>query len=561
VVYVDDNAIINAGTVPLANCLIFKGFGADDRLSAASGGQDGGHLVFCQKGHIWLFMMTSALTSLRKLLLIPDRDPLDYPFVESDVAMLQRVLADPARHAVDDPTWKDLMLSAYCAELSQEVSIFGQHVLYRRLREGGCETLAPSVAALADDPEQATALHLACKPLRKADKEIATLLYRDAPPAEPRWLGKAWMLAPMLLASIAAAMLVSPAAWLATFALLYFLMAQQVRYGHLIEEWDRSMRSLQMLLRVASQRGGPDAAAVARINRDLTRTPGGPLQGHQDWFALKNITHYFHSARVVFANLPLLRATLLDIGNLEADLALARHLARTPVYCPAVRSEGRAVALRDTVHPLLAAAQPLTLALDGRGAFISGQNGIGKSTLLRTVGLNLVAARAFGFCYARQAAVPDLPVYSSMQNDDSLLGGESLYVAELRRARQLLAAADGPHPGVYLIDEIFRGTNHLESVSSAAAVLDLLAERGLVLVSSHNLVLAGLLEHRIDALCVARDAAGMLRLSPGLLVHTNGIALLAEHGFGPRVESGAGKVFDWLNGYLAHPAASAGVLA
>lgn len=100
----------------------------------------------------------------------------------------------------------------------------------------------------------------------------------------------------------------------------------------------------------------------------------------------------------------------------------------------------------------------------GKGAFISEQNGIGKSTLLRTVGLNLLVARAFGFCYARKATVSMLPVYASMQNEDSLLGGESLYIAELQRARELLAAAAGPHRGILIIDEFFRGTNHMESV-------------------------------------------------------------------------------------------------
>jgi hypothetical protein len=143
-------------------------------------------------------------------------------------------------------------------------------------------------------------------------------------------------------------------------------------------------------------------------------------------------------------------------------------------------------------------AVPLSIGLEGKGAFISGQNGVGKSAFLRTVGLNLVAARAFGFCYARQARLPALPVYASMQNEDSLLGGESLYVAELRRAKEPLAAAHGPRACVYLIDEIFRGTNHVESVSAAAAVLDVLAERGLVIVSSHNLVLVPLLAHRLD---------------------------------------------------------------
>ncbi|MEJ7807369.1 MAG: DNA mismatch repair protein MutS, partial [Telluria sp.] len=173
---------------------------------------------------------------------------------------------------------------------------------------------------------------------------------------------------------------------------------------------------------------------------------------------------------------------------------------------------------------------------------------------------NLIAARAFGFCYAKSAAVPFTPVYASMQSEDSLFGGESLYMAELRRAKELLAAADGPHPGVCIIDEIFRGTNHLESVSAAASVLDVLAAKGVVLVSSHNLVLAPLLAHRFDPMCVVRNGAGVLTLGPGVLAHANGIALLSERGLGSTVEAKAGRVFDWLSAHLAQPADCSRVL-
>src|SRR5205823_13548483 len=131
----------------------------------------------------------------------------------------------------------------------------------------------------------------------------------------------------------------------------------------------------------------------------------------------------------------------------------------------------RALVLEAGVHPLVDEADALSIALDGKGAFLSGQNGVGKSTFLRMLGLNLVAARAFGFCYAARASLPALPVAASMQNEASLLGGQSLYVAELARARALLAASAG-RPMICLVDEIFRGTNHEESVSAAAAVLD-----------------------------------------------------------------------------------------
>ena len=508
-------------------------------------------------------LWTLAATRCRALLMIPEREPADYPFAASDVAQLHRLCSDPAGAALDDATWKDLLLDGYCAQLSQQVSIFGQHALYQRLRAGRGAGHRASVENLMRDPARLGQLHLACKSLRHADKEIATLLYEDAAPEVPWWAGYTWLLPLLLVASIAA-VIWSPAAWLPAGLVLYILMATQVCYHDRMEAWQASMNSLQMLLRVERLTGGAHAAAAGSINRGLTRSPVVDLipgmRVYLDWFALANVSHYFKGVGLVRANLALLRACFIRLANLEADVALARHLLQTPSFCWSERGGAATIALDDAVHPLLPQAQPLSIGLQGKGAFISGQNGIGKSTLLRTVGINLVAARAFGFCYANSATVPDLPVYASMQSEDSMLGGESLYMAELRRAQELLAAAEGPHPGICIIDEIFRGTNHLESVSAAASVLDVLAAKGLVIVSSHNLVLASLLAHRLAPLCVARGADGMLALSSGVLAHTNGIALLSQRGFGSQVETGAGKVFDWLSAYLAHPADCSEVL-
>ena len=160
-------------------------------------------------------------------------------------------------------------------------------------------------------------------------------------------------------------------------------------------------------------------------------------------------------------------------------------------------------------------------------------------------------ARAFGFGYADAAVTPSLPVYSSMQNEDALEGGESLYIAELRRARELLALA-GRAPALFIIDEIFRGTNHLESISAAAAVLHSLSASGRVIVSSHNLVLAPLLADALAPWCVGR-VDGRLRLAPGVLKETNGIALLATRGFDPGISAQASRVHAWLSDYMAHP--------
>ncbi len=503
-------------------------------------------------------------------------DPVDYPFAASDIGQLHRLSHADGAAAVDAQTWDGLLLDAYFEKLTGQVSIFGKQVLHDRLAGGLADApraaLGERLRSLLADRMQLAALQRASGPLRAADTEIASVLLEQALPVVPAWADKLWLLFFGMAASVAAVAL-SPLGWLAAGFFLYQMLSIQVRHHDRMAAWERALHSLQMMLRASSVLGALehpmlrdfDAAAQAsgKLNRRLSRSPLTAIpviRAYADWFLLANVSHYFKTVGLVGSHRKFLLEAYLRCANLEADLALAQHLLEMPSTCWAARSSDASVALEAAVHPLLPAPAALSIALRGRGAFISGQNGIGKSTLLRTVGLNLLVARAFGFCYAAGATVPMLPVYSSMQSEDSLLGGESLYIAELQRAKELLAAASGPQRAIYIIDEIFRGTNHLESVSAAAAVLDVLAADNIVIVSSHNLVLATLLEHRLQQFCVALDEHGALTLSPGLLAHTNGIALLAQRGFGPAIEARAAKVFDWLGAYLAQPGGGGEVL-
>jgi hypothetical protein len=460
---------------------------------------------------------------------------------------------------LDDATWRDLLLPRYMDRLASGTSIFGRHVLERDLR-GGLDDAAVTarrarVQALLDDPAQLDALErkLAC--LREADIDMAALLFADTPPPRPGWVGWLPGLPVLLVASIAAALLVSPWGWVGVGVAMYYLVMVHMRYQDRVALWTRSLHALQMLLRACSLLDGSGLALAApltgrgaqagRLNRSLHAASVPGLSEYADWFAAADVRHYYRTLARVFGARDFLRECYWLCAELEADVTLARHLRARPTWCWATRTGARTLAIDGGVHPLLDEARELSVTLDGKGAFLSGQNGVGKSTFLRMLGLNLVVARAFGFCYAQAASLPALPVVASMQNEDSLLGGQSLYIAELARARALLARARGERPVVCLVDEIFRGTNHEESVSAATAVIDALARHALVVVSSHNLVLGSLLADALAPWRIVHGGDG-LQLEPGVLGRTNGVALLAEHGFDEGVQTKAAQVAAWL---------------
>jgi hypothetical protein len=486
-------------------------------------------------------------------------DPGDQPFTPDEVAALRHAVPPGADDVLDDATWRDLLLPQYADTLAPGTSIFGRQVLERDLRRGLDDATVAArrarVQALLDDPAQLDALERKLVCLRHADIDVATLLFVDTQPPRPDWVGRLLWLPMLLVASIAAALLVSPWGWVGVGVAMYFLVMVHMRYQDRIVLWRRSLRALQMLLRACSLLDGSGlalsnpftgrGAQAGRLNRSLHVASVPGVNDYADWFAAADVRHYYRTLALVFGAREFLRECYWLCAELEADVTLARHLRDRPTWCWATRTGARTLAIDGGVHPLLDEARGLSVTLDGKGAFLSGQNGVGKSTFLRMLGLNLVVARAFGFSYADEASLPALPVVASMQNEDSLLGGQSLYIAELARARSLLARARGSRPVVCLVDEIFRGTNHEESVSAATAVVDELARHALVVVSSHNLVLGSLLADALAPWRIVRGADGLV-LEPGVLGRTNGVALLAEHGFDDAIQRKAEQVAGWL---------------
>ncbi|GER85511.1 DNA mismatch repair protein [Thermogemmatispora aurantia] len=152
-------------------------------------------------------------------------------------------------------------------------------------------------------------------------------------------------------------------------------------------------------------------------------------------------------------------------------------------------------------HPLLPPASKVvndfTLRQIGSIAIITGSNMAGKSTFLRTVGINLVLANAGAPVDAVRLRLTPLRLFACSRISDALTEGYSYFYAEVRRLRALLDTAERPSPAplLFLIDEIFRGTNNRERRIGSRAYLRALATTGrrcAGLVATHDLDLTQL---------------------------------------------------------------------
>ncbi len=150
-------------------------------------------------------------------------------------------------------------------------------------------------------------------------------------------------------------------------------------------------------------------------------------------------------------------------------------------------------------HPLIPddmrVCNDFTIGQRGEIAIVTGSNMSGKSTFLRTLGVNLCLAYAGGAVLAARMSVIPFRLFTCIQVSDSLSNGISYFYAEVRRLKALLDALgmESPFPVFYLVDEIFRGTNNRERrIGSRAFVRALVSASGTGVVSTHDLELVHL---------------------------------------------------------------------
>jgi DNA mismatch repair ATPase MutS len=170
---------------------------------------------------------------------------------------------------------------------------------------------------------------------------------------------------------------------------------------------------------------------------------------------------------------------------------------------------------------------------------VSGSNMSGKSTLLRTLGVNVALAQAGAPVRARRLRLSPLAVGASIHLTDSLQGGISRFYAEILRLRQILDLTAGRLPALFLVDEFLHGTNsHDRRIGAEALVRGLVVRGAIGLITTHDLALADIVEtlgeraanvHFEDRIEDGRICFDYV-LRPGVVSKSNAIELMRSVG-------------------------------
>ena len=232
-----------------------------------------------------------------------------------------------------------------------------------------------------------------------------------------------------------------------------------------------------------------------------TQGDGGNELAAVGWLAFELVKIAFNIEVILFHRFTGSIATHRDaihdvfrfIGRTDAAISVMR-LRRDAKTCRPTFTDGKYLEAVQVVHPLIEGCTTNTLTLDGTGLLLTGSNMSGKTTFIRTVMLNALLGETLCTCFAERFTAPYMRLHSSIRISDDITEGTSYYLQEVLTVKRLLEDADRPAACLFVLDELFKGTNTTERIAAGKAVLARL-NRGphIVLAATHDIELAELL--------------------------------------------------------------------
>jgi hypothetical protein len=469
-----------------------------------------------------------------------------------------------APSTVDDLTWSDLELDDVFRRVNAATTSVGEEVLYRWMRES---TDAPTLASRhalvtlfqeSSETRLRTQLVLARLGKRRF-VDVTDYLFADLPssgrrPAIYRWLSAAALLAPLawLVNPFAGTLMVAAA--FVTNATVYYRTRNAVAAD--LAGLSQVVRVVSCARRVAAcgiDALAPQMAILAACGAQLRRIEkrsfyltmqggGGLLDVAGEYvriILLRELIDYEHLRRDVVVHRERLLELYECLGSIDAALAVASFRDSLPWWTtPAIdrRSGPAYVEAEDLFHPLIPTPVPNSRAIR-RPLLVTGSNASGKSTFLKAVAINAILSQSVATVCARAYRARIVAVRSSMALKDTVSSGESYFTAELKSVRRLLDHALDGQPCLCVIDEVLRGTNTIERIAAASAILAALAARGrLCLAATHDGEIVALLGDRFEnvhfAETVTKDGVSFgYRVADGPATSRNAIKLLGALGY------------------------------
>lgn len=427
---------------------------------------------------------------------------------------------------VDDRTWADLDLDEVFTAIDHTSSEPGRQALYHALRTPAtdAETLQRREAIMSELTDPRLTAQARAALARLEDRRAAylvELLFGELPRKPLFW----WCFPILTLSSIALVAIAMTGVWppaiIVFIALCVVNVVTQVAFRPRVKQFIPALQEIPRFLNASIALSSISMATLsnerqqlrdgARALGTLRRTtwwlqfePGQTNELAASIYEYINLALLLDVNAFVFALNALerhraeMRGMFAAIGMFDVAVSTNAWRATLPRWTrPVVTTEPKRLEVDALTHPLVSDAVPNAVTLAGSGVLITGSNMTGKSTFVRALGLGAILGQSLNTVCATAWRGPLLHVRTSIGRADSVTEGKSYYLAEAESVLGLVRASEQTAPHLFLLDEIFRGTNTIERVAAGAAVLSYL-NRGphLTVVATHDIELLDLLGQR-----------------------------------------------------------------
>lgn len=239
------------------------------------------------------------------------------------------------------------------------------------------------------------------------------------------------------------------------------------------------------------------------------------------------------------------------LGYIESACAVAFYRAHLNEYygsfCKPVFSNTKGIKTEEAYHPIL--REPVANSIfEDKCVLLTGSNASGKSTFLKTIGINALLAQTIYTCSAKSFEIKRCKVYSSMSLRDDINNNESYYIVEIKALKRIIDAAKAGENIICFVDEVLRGTNTVERVSASTEILKSFADGNinnvLCFAATHDIELTHLLEqwysnYHFEEEIKDDDILFNYQLNEGRATSRNAISLLKVMGYDDEIISAA----------------------
>ncbi len=287
--------------------------------------------------------------------------------------------------------------------------------------------------------------------------------------------------------------------------------------------------------------------SISKKVYSLQLNDSNPLVAIYNTYTLAPITGFLSAIGSLKKSIKSLQRIFEIVGYIDSLIAVASYRKQFSNFCNPVFSSSQIFSVSNISHPLVVEPVANNFTFDTKCLLVTGSNMSGKSTFLKTLGVNAILSQTLNMCFASKYEAPFIHVISSIERSDDLINGKSYYMSEVESILRIVNASQTEVVHLFLIDEIFRGTNSVERTASSIEVLQFLNnQKDFVIVATHDLQLTDILStsYRNFHFRETMTNSGLsfdYKLHPGKCSSKNAIALLKYVGYPSAIVNGASQ--------------------